>query len=139
MHESNREGAASSAADDRRIGLWSGVLLLLKSTMGLVLNRFELAALELALLRRRFVVALFLAGLGLCAVAFGSFALAALFVFLTWDAWGGGSLFLVAVAYFVAAWGLLVLASRRVESLGLALTMSELRRDKQMLMGESDV
>ncbi len=107
--------------------------------MGLVLNRFELAALELALLRRRFVVALFLAGLGLCAVAFGSFALAALFVFLTWDAWGGGSLFLVAVAYFVAAWGLLVLASRRVESLGLALTMSELRRDKQMLMGESDV
>ncbi len=121
-----------------RLGLWSSVLLLLKSTLGLALNRFELAAIELALVRRRFAVAFFLAGLGLFALGLGSLALAALFVWTTWADWGGASFILVALVYFFGAWVLLNQASRRLETLGLQLTMSELRRDKQVLMGESD-
>ncbi len=99
------------------MGLWSGVLRLLKIAIQLAVNRLALASLEMALLRREVAVALFLAGLGVSALAIGSIALAALFIFLVWEPWGWRALLLVAVVYFAAAAGLLFLASRRITRL----------------------
>ncbi len=99
------------------MGLWSGVLQLLQIAIQLAINRLALASLEMALLRREAVIALLLAGLGVSALAIGSVALASLFVFLVWDAWGWRTLLLVAAVYFSAAGGLLFLARRRITRL----------------------
>ncbi len=99
------------------MGLWSGVLRLLEIAIQLAVNRLALASLEIALLRREVAVALFLTGLGVSALAIGSVALAALFIFLVWEPWGWRALLLVAAVYFAAAAGLLFLASRRITRL----------------------
>ena len=99
------------------MGLWSGVLQLLKIAIQLAVNRLALASLEMALLRREAVIALLLAGLGVSALAIGSVALAALFIFLVWEPGGWQALLLVAAVYFAAAGGLLFLASRWIRRL----------------------
>ncbi len=93
------------------------MLRLLTIAVQLAVNRLALASLEMALLRREVAVVLFLAGLAVSALAIGSLALTALFVFLVWEPWGWRALLFIAAVYFGAAAGLLFLASRRITRL----------------------
>ena len=108
----------TDASGSQRAGLWPVLGLLLQGALRLVSNRFDLAAAELAIVRRRLAVTVFFAGLGVCALGLASVALSALLLILVWEPWGVWGLLLIALFYLAVAWTLLAAAMRRVERLG---------------------
>jgi hypothetical protein len=114
----------TDASGSQRAGLWPVLWRLLQGTLRLVTNRFDLAAAELVMVRRRLAVTVFFAGLGVCALGLASVALSALLLMLVWEPWGMWGLLLIALIYLVVAWLLLAAAMRRVERLGLGTLLA---------------
>lgn len=117
-------------------GLIAGLLNTAKNLLALVLNRIELASLELSGIGGnllKFLVLFMLAAIALWfAVAFWT----VLLVFLAWDLWGWkilmafGGFFTVVCA--VIAW--YAHAFLRQGKLSLPATMAELRKDRDALL-----
>ena len=122
-----------SAASAGLIGSLAGVA---RNTFGLMLSRFELAAIELSEVRNHMLqlVAIFAMALvaGLFAIAYGS----VLVVYLSWDALGWKILLIMMLAFLVLAIGLGLYARTllRQDKLSLPATMAELKADRDMLL-----
>ncbi|MDY7577015.1 phage holin family protein [Herbaspirillum sp. RTI4] len=117
-------------------GLIAGLLSLAKNMLGLIINRIELAGLELSGIgvnMLKFMVVFMLAITALWfAVAFWSIMI----VLLAWDAWGWKILMLFAVLFSVGTVALAVYARAMLKNGRLALpaTMAELRKDRDALL-----
>ncbi len=122
-----------SAASAGLIGSLAGVA---RNTFGLMLSRFELAAIELSEVRNHMLqlAAIFAMALvaGLFAIAYGS----VLVVYLSWDALGWKILLIMMLAFLVLAIGLGLYARAlfRQDKLSLPATMAELKADRDMLL-----
>ncbi len=122
-----------SAASAGLIGSLAGVA---KNTFGLMLSRFELAAIELSEVRNHMLqlAAIFAMALlaGLFAIAFGS----VLIVYLSWDTLGWKILLIMMLAFLfiAAALGLYARVLFRQDKLSLPATMAELKADRDMLL-----
>jgi uncharacterized membrane protein YqjE len=122
--------------DDAPPGLIAGIAALVKNSVGLLLSRVELAAIELGELRGNLARLLMIAALGIVILLFAVGSWTALIVVLAWDALGWKILFLVAMLYSAGAVALLayarVMVARKV--LALPATMAELRKDRDALL-----
>jgi uncharacterized membrane protein YqjE len=122
-----------SAASAGLIGSLAGVA---RNTFGLMLSRFELAAIELSEVRNHLLqlVVVFAMALvaGLFAIAYGS----VLVVYLSWDALGWKILLIMMLAFLVLAAGLGLYARAlfRQDKLSMPATMAELKADRDMLL-----
>jgi uncharacterized membrane protein YqjE len=122
-----------SAASAGLIGSLAGVA---RNTFGLMLSRFELAAIELSEVRNHMLqlAAIFAMALvaGLFAIAYGS----VLVVYLSWEALGWKILLIMMLAFAVIAAGLGLYARAlfRQDKLSLPATMAELKADRDMLL-----
>lgn len=117
-------------------GLIASVAGLAKNCLHLLLSRLELAALELTEVRDTvlqlsivFAVALLAAWF---AIAFGTATL----IYLCWEAMGWKILLVLALAFAVLAFGLVLWGRSLVRQgkLGLSATMAELKSDRDMLL-----
>lgn len=123
-------------AEYERPGLIAGLAGIAKNLLGLVMNRIELAALELGEVRDNIAKLLLVGALGVVAVCFALGCWTALLVVLTWDALGWKILLLVAAFYSVLAVGILMYARSMLtqDKLSLTTTMAELRKDRDALL-----
>jgi len=116
--------------------LVAGLAGIAKNVFGLLLNRVELASLELSEVRNNLLKLAAMFAVGLIA---GWFALAywsVLLVYLTWDALGWKILFIVATAFTLIAVGVLLYARSIVAAgkLSMPATMNELRNDRDAFL-----
>lgn len=117
-------------------GLTAGLLGIARNLLGLIINRIELASLELSGIGGNLVKFLVLFTLAAIAVWFAVAFWTVLVVFLAWDSWGWkilivlGAFFTVAAA--VIAWYAYSLL--RNGKLALPATMAELRKDRDALL-----
>lgn len=117
-------------------GLIGSLAAVARNTFGLMLSRFELAAIELSEVRNHLLqlVVIFAMALvaGLFAVAYGS----VLIVYLLWDALGWKILLIMMLAFLVlvAGLGLYARALFRQDKLSMPATMAELKADRDMLL-----
>lgn len=119
-----------------RPGLIAGLAGIAKNLLGLVMNRIELAALELGEVRDNIAKLLLVGALGVVAVCFALGCWTALLVVLTWDALGWKILLLAAAFYTVLAIGILLYARAMLsqDKLSMTATMAELRKDRDALL-----
>ena len=117
-------------------GLIAALAALLKNSVGLLLSRLELAAVELGELRNhvlRLVVVFALAVMaGWFAIAFGAVTI----VYLAWDALGWKILLIMTALFLLATLALAwyALAMLRQGKLALPATMAELKSDRDILL-----
>lgn len=145
MQEARDYGAAPGAADPAAggndgapppTGLLGSASTLASSLLGLLLNRVELAALELGEVRDALLGLAFAGLIGVLALWFALACAVSLVVVLAWP-WLGGWTFLILAIVFGAV-GLV--AFRRIAkavaagSLGMPATMAELRKDRDALL-----
>ncbi|GAB3542835.1 hypothetical protein GCM10027343_15430 [Noviherbaspirillum agri] len=123
-------------AEYERPGLIAGLAGVAKNLLGLVMNRIELAALELGEVRDNAAKLLLIGALGVVAVCFALGCWTVLLVVLTWEALGWKILLLVAAFYSVLAIGILLYARSMLtqDKLSLTATMAELRKDRDALL-----
>nr|WP_154360079.1 phage holin family protein [Duganella aquatilis] len=110
--------------------------LVTRNAIGLLLNRLELAALELAQVRNHLLQLVVVFAL---AVLLGGFALiyaSVTIVYLAWAAIGWVILPIITVVFLLIAIGLIVYARGLLRSgkLSLPATMAELKSDRDMLL-----
>nr|WP_218892751.1 phage holin family protein [Duganella sp. 1224] len=110
--------------------------LVTRNAIALVLNRLELAALELAEVRNHLLQLVLVFAL---AVLLGGFALiyaSVTLVYLAWAAIGWVILPIITVVFLLVAIGLMLYARALIRSGKLALpaTMAELKSDRDMLL-----
>lgn len=121
--------------DDHHPGLIAGTAALIKNSIGLLLSRVELAAIELGELRDNLARLLMIAALGIVILLFAVGSWTALIVALAWETLGWKILLLVALLYSAGAVALLVyvrgMITRKV--LALPASMAELRKDRDAL------
>lgn len=119
----NTEGLAASARS------------LIRHSLGLISARLSLAQLELAEARDAFLLVFVLAILALVMLSLSLIAVSALIVVLAWDALGWRVILLLALLYAGLAWLCWRAARALIDDgrLGLPLTMSELRQDREAL------
>lgn len=123
-------------SDDASPGLIAGLAGIAKNLFGLLMNRIELAALELGEVRDNIARLLLIGALGVVAVCFALGCWTALLVVLTWDALGWKILLLIAVVYTLLATGILLYARAMLghDKLSMTATMAELRKDRDALL-----
>jgi uncharacterized membrane protein YqjE len=116
--------------------LMVGVMGIAKNMFGLLLNRIELAALELSEVRTNLLKLALVFALGLIAAWFAIAYWSALLVYLTWDLLGWKILFIVAAGFTAVAVGVLLYARAVVAEgkLSMPATMNELRNDRDALL-----
>ncbi|WP_432383103.1 phage holin family protein [Duganella sp. P38] len=126
------------AQDDgtRPPGLIASLGLVTRNAIGLLLNRLELAALELAQVRNHLLQLVVVFAL---AVLLGGFALiyaSVTIVYLAWAAIGWVILPVITVVFLAFAIGLVLYARAMLRSgkLSLPATMAELKSDRDMLV-----
>nr|WP_202412041.1 phage holin family protein [Duganella fentianensis] len=107
-----------------------------RNSIGLVLTRLELAALELSEVRNHLLQLVLVFAL---AVVAGCFALAyatVTIVYLAWNAMGWLILPLMTAVFVALAVGMIVYARRLIRSgkLSMPATMAELKADRDMLL-----
>lgn len=117
-------------------GLITSLGLVARNAIGLLLNRLELAALELAEVRDRLLHLVLVFAL---AVLLGGFALiyaSVTIVYLAWAAIGWLILPIITAVFLLVAIGLIVYARNLLRSgkLSLPATMAELKSDRDMLL-----
>jgi len=117
-------------------GLLAGMGAVAANLFGLLLNRLELAALELGEMRDSLLRLLLLAALGIVALWFALACWIALIVVLAWDAMGWTVLLLIAAVLSALALGVLFYLRAQIGKgvLSLPATMAELRGDKDALL-----
>jgi len=117
-------------------GLIASLSAVLRNSVGLLLTRLELAALELSEVRNqvlKLVLIFALAVVALCfALAYGTVTVA----YLAWDSMGWKILPLLTVVFLVVSVGLVRYALSMISSGKLAMpaTMAELKSDRDMLL-----
>lgn len=121
---------------NRPPGLIASLGLVTRNAIALLLNRLELAALELAEVRNHLLQLVLVFAL---AVLLGGFALiyaSVTVVYLAWAAIGWIILPIITAVFLVVAIGLVLYARALVRSGKLALpaTMAELKSDRDMLL-----
>lgn len=117
-------------------GLIASLGLVTRNAIGLLLNRLELAALELAQARNHLLQLVVVFAL---AVLLGGFALiyaSVTIVYLAWAAIGWVILPIITVVFLLLAIGLILYARAMLRSgkLSLPATMAELKSDRDMLV-----
>jgi uncharacterized membrane protein YqjE len=122
--------------DSRPPGLIASLGLVTRNAIGLLLNRVELAALELAGVRDHLLKLVVVFAL---AVLLGGFALvyaSVTVVYLAWAAIGWVILPIITAVFLLLAIGLIVYARAMLKSgqLSLPATMAELKSDRDMLL-----
>ncbi|SHN30884.1 Uncharacterized membrane protein YqjE [Duganella sacchari] len=121
---------------NRPPGLIASLGLVTRNAIGLLLNRLELAALELAEVRNHLLKLVLVFAL---AVVAGCFALAYATVtiaYLAWQSLGWTILPIITCVFLLIAIGLIVYARAMIASgkLSLPATMAELKSDRDMLV-----
>jgi len=117
-------------------GLTGGLLNIARNLLGLIINRIELASLELSEIGGnliRFLVLFTLAAIALWfAVAFWT----VLLVFLAWDSWGWKVLIAFGIFFSLLTVAIVLYARAilRQGKLSLPATMAELRKDRDALL-----
>jgi uncharacterized membrane protein YqjE len=121
---------------NRPPGLIASLGLVARNAIGLLLNRLELAALELAQVRNHLLQLVVVFAL---AVLLGGFALiyaSVTIVYLAWAVIGWTILPIITVVFLAVAIGLILYARSLLRSgkLSLPATMAELKSDRDMLV-----
>lgn len=121
---------------NRPPGLIASLGNITRNSLGLVLTRLELAALELAEVRNHLLQLVLVFAL---AVVAGCFALAygtVTIAYLAWDALGWKILPLITGVFLLIAVGLMLYARGLIRSgkLSMPATMAELKSDRDMLL-----
>lgn len=134
MNASDPQGAAPGS------GLFASLGSFLGSLSALLGSRAELAAIELGELRDNLIRLLLAGVLGLLALLFALGCWTALVVVLGWESLGWKILLLVALAWSFGAFLLFrqVRALLAPGKLSLPLTMAELRKDRDVLLRETN-
>jgi uncharacterized membrane protein YqjE len=130
------DSTKSHAPKIPRHGLLSGLAGVGKNMLGLLFNRIELAALELAEVRLHLLKLIVVAALGLMALWFALIYWSVLIVLLNWDALGWKILALMAALFSVLAIALFWRAKSMLhdDSLTMPETVNELRKDRDALL-----
>lgn len=117
-------------------GLFPGLAELSRNSIGLLLSRFQLGALELADVRSQLLKLALVAALAMLALWFAVGYGTVLLVYLTWNVLGWKILLLIAIALAAAGTTLLFYAwtLTRHGKLSLTSTMAELRADRDALL-----
>lgn len=123
-------------AGDAEPGPVAGFGALVKKAVGLLLNRVELAALELGEARDSLIRLLLIGALGMVALLFALGCWTALVVVLAWESMGWKILLVVAVLYTLLAAFMLRHARALLaqDKLSLPATLTELRKDRDALL-----
>ncbi|WP_332854269.1 phage holin family protein [Duganella sp. S19_KUP01_CR8] len=121
---------------NRPPGLIASLGNIVRNSIGLVLTRLELAALELSQVRNHLLQLVLVFAL---AVVAGCFALAygtVTIAYLAWDAIGWKILPIITGVFLLIAIGLIVYARGLIRSgkLSMPATMAELKSDRDMLL-----
>ena len=128
--------ASQPAAADSAPRLVTGLAGLAKNLFGLLLNRVELAGLELSEVRANFLKLALVFAFGIILVWFAVAYWTALIVVLAWDAMGWKILAIIGAVFTgLAAW-VFSYARAMVDDgkLSMPATMSELRNDRDALL-----
>jgi len=114
----------------------AGMMGLVKNTLGLLLNRVELAALELSEVRESVLKLALVFAIGLIAAWFAVAYWSVLLVYLAWDTLGWKILLIIASIFTLITVGVLLYARSVIAQgkLSLSATMSELRNDRDALL-----
>jgi uncharacterized membrane protein YqjE len=114
----------------------AGMMGLVRNALGLLLNRIELAALELSEVRENILKLALVFGIGLIAIWFAFVYWSVLLVYLTWETLGWKILLILASLFTLVAVGVLLYARKIVAEgkLSLPATMNELRNDRDALL-----
>ncbi|AKZ64611.1 membrane protein [Herbaspirillum hiltneri N3] len=126
----------NAQAEPANPGLTAGLLGIARNLLGLIINRIELASLELSEIGGNLVKFLVLFTLAAIAIWFAIAFWTVLLVFLAWDSWGW-KILIVLGAFFTAAAaaiGWYAFALLRNGKLALPATMAELRKDRDALL-----
>jgi uncharacterized membrane protein YqjE len=117
-------------------GLIVGVAGMARNFFALMINRIELASVELAEVRTNLFKMILVAIAGVIAACFALAFWTGLLVFLSWDALGWKILLIVAAAFSVIAVGILLYAKSmlRQGNLSMPATLAELRNDRDALL-----
>lgn len=125
-----------TAQGEQSPGFIAGLGIFTRNLAALLLNRVELAALELGELRDKLTRLLLVGVLGIVGLLFALGCWTALVIALAWDAMGWKILLLVALFYTLFTAAMLYGARRMLAKGGLSLpaTMNELRNDRDALL-----
>ncbi len=126
----------SSGAANPTPGLIVGMAGMARNFFALMVNRIELASVELAEVRTNLLKLILVAAAGVIASCFALAFWTGLLVFLSWDALGWKILLIVAVAFTAIAVGILFYAKSMLRhgSLSMPATLAELRNDRDALL-----
>jgi uncharacterized membrane protein YqjE len=117
-------------------GLIAALAGIAKNAFALLVNRIELAALELGEVRDNLARFLFVGAVGIIAVLFALGCWTALVVVLAWEAMGWKILLFVAAFYTLLAFFVLRHARTMLagDALSMPATLAELRNDRDTLL-----
>ena len=117
-------------------GLIVGMAGMARNFFALMVNRIELASVELAEVRTNLLKLILVAAAGVIAACFALAFWTGLLVYLSWDALGWKILLIVAAAFTVVAVGILFYAKSMLSqgSLSMPATLAELRNDRDALL-----
>lgn len=124
--------------DDKqdKLGLIAGIFGIARNLLGLILNRFELALIELSELGNHIAKFVFIVALAMVALwfflAFGTIVV----VYLAWQVWGWKTLLFFAILFAVITLALGIYALRMIKNgdLSMTITSEELQKDKETLL-----
>jgi uncharacterized membrane protein YqjE len=130
------EPQQATRADEDKPGLISGLVGIGRNLLGLVLNRMELAMLELSELTVNAAKLLLVVALALAALWFSIAFFTVLAVYLLWQYWGWKTLLFFGGFFGVITAVLVWVAWRYVRDgkLAMPMTISELRQDRDTLL-----
>lgn len=125
-------------APEERVGLIAGLGGLARNTLGLLLCRLELAALELAEVRAAALKLALVFAIGVLAAWFALAGWSALVIVLAWDSMGWKIIAILAALFTLLAAGMIWYARGLVAQgqLSMPVTMAELRNDRDAFTQE---
>lgn len=117
-------------------GLIAGISGMARNVAGLLISRFELAALELSSVRNNLLKLVLVGAIGIFTALFALAYWTGLVVYLAWDAMGGWILFIMAALFTGATVAVVMYAKAMLTEgkLSIPATMAELGRDRDALL-----
>jgi uncharacterized membrane protein YqjE len=130
----------SSAMTAQQPGLLTGVVSVGRNLLGLLFNRVELAAYELAEARTQLFKLVLVAALGVMALFFALTYWTVLIVLLNWDALGWRILVIMVAAFTLLTLGLMLYVRSMLHTAQLAMqaSLSELCKDRDALLASGE-
>ncbi|NDP59363.1 MAG: phage holin family protein [Oxalobacteraceae bacterium] len=126
----------SSGASAPTSGLMIGLAGMARNFFALMVNRIELASIEMAEVRANLFKLILVAAAGVIAACFALAFWTGLLVFLSWDALGWKILLIVAAGFTAIAVGILLYLRSMLKQgmLSMPATLAELRNDRDALL-----